>query len=266
MGDTETTLERLIRRDRWWVAFGLAATIALGWIYLFREAAAMNAMAAEARVHAAIGMTGMANMRAWGASDWLALFLMWTVMMTAMMLPSAAPVILLVLASYRRRATPGARLSAFMFIAGYVFTWTTFSAVAASGQMWLHRVALLDDDMSLRSAAVSGVVLLTAGIYQWLPFKNRCLTHCQSPLSFLTQHWREGTGGALSMGARHGAFCVGCCWMLMVLLFVTGVMNLLWVAALSAFVLVEKVGPRGAAIGRVAGLMAASWGTYLVLK
>ena len=187
MGDTETTLERLIRRDRWWVAFGLAATIALGWIYLFREAAAMNAMAVEARMHA-----------------------------------------LLVLAIYRG-------------------------------------VALLDDDMSLRSAAVSGVVLLIVGIYQWLPFKNRCLTHCQSPLPFLT-HWREGTGGALSMGARHGAFCVGCCWLLMVLLFVAGVMNLVWIAALSAFVLVEKVGPRGAAIGRVAGLIAASWGIYLVLK
>ena len=262
-GDSASTLERLIRRDQGWLIFGIAATMTLAWIYLVREAVAMNAMTAEARVHAAMGMAGM-NMRAWDAADWLALFLMWVVMMVAMMLPSAAPVILLVLGAYRRRGDSRARLSAFMFVGGYLFTWTTFSAVAASAQIWLHRLALLGDDLTLRSGAISGMVLLAAGVYQWLPFKNRCLTQCQSPLAFLSQNWREGASGALSMGTRHGAFCVGCCWLLMLLLFVLGVMNLLWIALLSMFVLIEKVAPRGALIGRLAGVAAAAWGVYLI--
>ena len=263
-GNGASTLERLIRRDRWWIASGLIAIVILGWIYLLREAAAMNGMVAEARMHAAMGMAGMANMRMWDASDWLGLFLMWAVMMLAMMLPSAAPVILLVLAVYRRRGDASARQSAALFIAGYAFTWTMFSAVAASGQILLHRAALLGDDMRIRSAVISGVVLLVAGIYQWLPLKDRCLTQCRSPLGFLTQHWREGAIGALSMGLRHGSFCVGCCWLLMVLLFVLGVMNLFWIAALSALVLLEKVFPGGVLVGRAAGIAAAVWGTYLI--
>jgi predicted metal-binding membrane protein len=217
VADGMSALERLIRQDRWWIACGLVATVALAWVYLLREAAAMNTLAAQARMQAAMGIAGM-NRRDWGAADWLTLFLMWAVMMVAMMLPSAAPVI------------------------------------------------LLDDDMSLRSALLSGIVLLAAGVYQWLPLKNTCLTHCRSALSFLTQHWREGPSGALRMGVHHGTYCVGCCWLLMVLLFIVGVMNLFWVAALSAFVLVEKVVPRGALIGRVAGLAAAVWGMDLIVR
>ena len=252
-----------MRRDRLLMAIGLTVTTVLAWIYLLRAAGAMNAMAAEARMHAAMGM---ADMRMWGASDWLGLFVMWAVMMVAMMLPSAAPMILLVLGVYRRRGDEQARVSAAMFVAGYVLVWTAFSAVAATLQIGLHRAALLAADMQFSSAAISGAVLIVAGVYQWLPIKNVCLTHCQSPLRFLSEHWREGARGGLTMGLDHGLFCVGCCWLLMVLLFVLGVMNLFWIAALAAFVLLEKLAIRGVVITRAAGVAAFVWGVYLLVR
>jgi predicted metal-binding membrane protein len=258
------TIERLIRRDRLWVAIGLVTTIGLAWIYLLREAAAMNAMAAEARMHAAMGMAGM-TMRAWGAADGVALFVMWAVMMVGMMLPSASPVILLVLRAYRVRGHARARLASFMFVGGYVLVWTAFSALAAGGQLALHRTAVLSEEMRLSSVTVSGALLLLAGIYQWSPLKNRCLAHCQTPLAFLTQHWRQGVSGGLVMGVRHGTYCVGCCWVLMLLLFVLGVMNLVWIAALAVFVLLEKLAPGGAMAGRLAGIAFASVGIYLLV-
>jgi predicted metal-binding membrane protein len=263
--DSITSIERLIQRDRVWISVGLFAAIGVAWFYLTREAAAMNVMVADARMHAAMGLAGV-NLRAWGASDWLALFVMWAVMMVAMMLPSAAPVILLVLSAYRLRRDRHARLAALMFMGGYLLVWTTFSAVAALGQLLLHRAAVLNEDMRLRSAVVSGVILLLVGVYQWLPLKNRCLVHCQAPLAFLTQHWRRGVAGGLAMGVRHGAYCVGCCWLLMALLFVVGVMNLVWIAALATFVLLEKLGRGGAIAGRIGGLAAAVWGVVLILR
>ena len=257
------TLEHLIRRDRVFMAVALGVTTLLAWLYLVRSAAGMDAMAAEARMHAAMGMP---DMRAWGVSDWFGLFVMWAVMMVAMMLPSAAPVMMLVLGVYRRRADAQARIAAIAFVAGYVVAWTGFSTAASAGQVALHRASLLAPDMRLRSAAVSGVLLLVAGIYQWLPLKSTCLTHCQSPLRFLSQHWREGSRGGLMLGLRHGLFCVGCCWLLMTVLFVVGVMNLAWVAALAALVLAEKRVRGGAVLGRVAGGAAAGWGLHLLLS
>jgi predicted metal-binding membrane protein len=256
------TLERLLRRDRLFMIVGLLITTSLAWLYLVGESGAMGAMAAESRMHATMGM---ADIRGWGVSDWFGLFVMWAVMMVAMMLPSAAPVMVLVLGVYRRRADAQARVAASAFVAGYVIVWTAFSLAASASQVVLHRAALLAPDMRLRSAAVSGVVLLIAGLYQWLPLKRACLTHCQSPLGFLSQHWREGTRGGLMLGLRHGAFCVGCCWLLMALLFVVGVMNLAWVAALAAFVLIEKLAGGGAVVARIAGVAVAVWGSYLLV-
>jgi predicted metal-binding membrane protein len=151
------------------------------------------------------------------------------------------------------------------FVSGYVLIWTTFSALAAAGQILLHRAALLDRHMRLTSAVVSGVLLIGTGLYQWLPLKNSCLSQCHSPFGFLTQRWREGMQGALVMGVRHGTFCVGCCWLLMMLLFVLGVMNLVWIAALAAFVLIEKLVRSGAILSRLAGIAAAAWGIYLLV-
>ena len=256
-------LERVIRRDRLVMAYGLAVITVLAWIYLVRAAASMNAMAGEAAMHAAMGMV---MTQSWGLGDWLGLFVMWAVMMAAMMLPSAAPVILLVLGAYRRRGDSRARAAAFMFVAGYVVAWTAFSAAASAAQVGLHRAALLAADMRSSSTTLSGAILLIAGVYQWLPIKNACLAHCQSPLGFLSRYWREGTVGGLVMGVRHGLFCVGCCWVLMALLFVVGVMNLLWVAALAALVLVEKLFRAGSVFGRVAGVAMGAWAVYLFVS
>jgi len=189
----------------------------------------------------------------WSWKEWLLLFIMWAVMMVAMMLPSAAPVILL----FSRTATT--RSAAAFFTIGYLLVWWGFSAVAASAQLGLHSVA-----MTLNPIA-GAAILIAAGVYQWLPVKQVCLQHCRSPLGFLMSSWRDGRRGALIMGMTHGAFCVGCCWMLMALLFVTGVMNLAWVAALAGIVLVEKVFPGGPFIARFAGVVLVAAGVAQLL-
>ncbi len=259
---TESGLERLMRQDRGIVAVCLAAITVLSWIYLVRMAAMMKAAAADKQMHAAMGMPEMA---AWGTAELIMLFLMWAVMMIAMMLPSAAPIILLVVSTYRRRGNRS-RVLTLAFTSGYIAAWTAFSAVAAITQFVLHRAALLSPSMASNSAIAGGVILVLAGTYQWLPLKSACLTHCRSPLGFLMTEWREGANGGFIMGLRHGLFCVGCCWALMILLFAAGVMNLLWVAAIAVFVLVEKLAPQGARLGRVAGVLLAAWGGWILIR
>jgi predicted metal-binding membrane protein len=227
-----------------------------------RMAAMMNASAAEKAMHAAMGMPEMAE---WGTSELIMLFVMWTVMMIAMMLPSAAPIILLVVGTYRRRGAHP-RVLTFTFASGYLTAWTAFSAVAATAQLVLHRAAFLSAGMASTSTMTVGAILLVAGVYQWLPIKRACLTHCRSPLDHLTREWREGLSGAFIMGVRHGFYCVGCCWALMILLFAAGVMNLLWVAVIAVFVLVEKLAPEGARLGRFAGAALIAWGGFLLAR
>jgi predicted metal-binding membrane protein len=254
-----SVLERAIRRDTWIVGAGLVIMCALGWLYLYRAAAAMHAEAGEAAMHAAMGMD-MPGMTGSIGAEFGALWLMWTVMMVAMMLPSATPVALLVLGTYRRRGDQPGHVRSVLFVAGYLFVWGLYSALAASAQVVMRRAALLSPDMMTSSQILAGGILVVAGIYQWLPIKDACLTHCRSPIDFLTRHWREGHGGALAMGARHGTVCVGCCWALMTLLFVAGVMNLLWVAAISVFVLLEKSLHTGRWTSRLAGVALCLWG------
>jgi predicted metal-binding membrane protein len=257
--DRLSPIERIIRRDRLLLGAGLAIVAGLAWLYLIDAAAAMGATADEAAMHAAMGMDVPGGPPSIGA-EFAALWIMWTVMMAAMMLASAAPVALLVLAGYRQRAAPATRGNGAAFIAGYLGVWSAFSAVAAGAQIALREAALLSPHMAATSRTVAAIVLIGAGVYQWLPIKSACLAHCQSPLEFLMRHWRDGARGAFLMGARHGAFCVGCCWMLMALLFVGGVMNLLWVAAIAAYVLVEKQVRFGAWLSRAAGLALIGWG------
>ena len=224
-------------------------------------AAGMRATAMEADMHAAMGMPQMGS---WGLTELTLLFVMWAVMMIGMMLPSAAPIILLVAATYRRRG-PDARPAAAAFLGGYVLAWTAFSGGAATLQLLLHRAALLSDGMVAKSTWLGSGILIAAGLYQWLPIKTACLRHCRSPMGFITAEWREGVGGALRMGLRHGIFCLGCCGALMTLLFAAGVMNLLWVAAIAVFVLIEKVAPHGDRVGRVAGAVLAAWGILVFI-
>lgn len=227
----------------------LAAVVALAWLYLWREAAAMHpgmAMGMGASMDMPMGM---------GMSVAL-LFLMWTVMMAGMMLPSAAPGILLYGALVRKHAERGSALPAvWIFVAGYLLAWTAFSAAAAFLQAALQHFALLDPMMASSSKPLSAALLAAAGLYQLTPLKERCLSKCREPLAFFMTHWRSGTLGALRMGLSHGAYCVGCCAVLMLLLFAVGVMSLAWVAALAAFVLVEKLLPAGRLTARLGGVI-----------
>ena len=250
-------MERLLRRDRTVAAIALVAASGLAWAELVRMRSGMGAMDG--------GGMAMPGMHAWSPVEPLLLFVMWATMMVAMMLPSAAPTILLVASVFRRRrerASPAAPTA--VFVAGYLLVWFGFSGAAALAQWALHQAALLSPEMASTSAVLGGLLLLVAGVYQWLPVKSACLSHCRSPLGLLGSHWREGTHGALVMGLRHGLHCLGCCWALMTLLFVVGVMNLFWVAAIAVLVLLEKLARTGAVVGRVAGLGITGWGLYLL--
>lgn len=212
-------------------------------------------------------MDGMAmpSMTAWEAGDLLALFVMWTIMMAAMMLPSATPMVLLFANINRQhRAQRNAYVRPWVFVAGYLAAWLVFSLFATLAQWGLHSAALISPMMHVTPTA-GGVLLIGAGLYQWSPLKRSCLAHCRSPLSFLLTQWRPGTGGAFRMGITHGSYCLGCCWLLMALLFVLGAMNLLWIAALSIFVLLEKVLPGGERIAQASGLLLVGWGAMLLL-
>ena len=260
-------LEAIAKRDRLVLWMALAATALLAWTYLVYHARAMNDTASMAAMP---GMAEMADMampavRDWSGVDLVLLFAMWAIMMLGMMAPAAAPMILLVAAVSRQRSSGGPIPRALAFAAGYFLVWTGFALVATLAQWGLHEAALLTP-MMRATPAVGGMLLLGAGLFQWAPLKKQCLIHCRSPLVFLIGHWRDGSMGALAMGARHGVYCVGCCWMLMALLFVVGVMNLLWVAAITAFVFVERLAPRGDLVGRLAGVVLVMAGLVLMLR
>ncbi|MBI3028893.1 MAG: DUF2182 domain-containing protein [Candidatus Rokubacteria bacterium] len=206
----------------------------------------------------------MPQMTPWGPTDFLLVFLMWAVMMVAMMVPSASPMILVFATVNRKRLadhTPLIRTG--LFLLGYLIVWAGYSLLAALGQWGLHSAALITPATAV-TPWLGGLLLLAAGAYQFTPLKDACLSRCQSPFGFILTQWREGARGALVMGLRHGAFCVGCCWVLMALLFVAGVMNLLWVAAIAAFVLLEKVLPVGRLVSRLAGTILIVGGAWLL--
>ena len=208
----------------------------------------------------------MPHMTAWGPADWGAMFIMWAVMMAAMMVPSAAPMILLfATVNRRRREQAQPYVSTLVFLAGYAVIWVGFGATATVGNWALHTHALLSSMMGASTSSIlGGILLLATGVFQWSPLKYVCLSHCRTPMGFLMSDWREGTGGALKMGLKHGVFCLGCCWILMALLFVLGIMNLVWIAALAIFVLLEKVVPKGQSVGRCAGVLLIVWGALVV--
>ena len=201
----------------------------------------------------AMAEMGMSMDMPWTITDAIFTFVMWAVMMVAMMTPSAAPVFLIFAGMQRKQTGRHLPFGLLLFGAGYLLVWSGFSAIAAVAQWALHSAAMLSPAMKTVSPWLGGGILIGAGLYQLTPSKRACLSHCQSPLGFLMSHWRSGNAGALRMGLAHGAYCLGCCWALMCVLFVVGVMNLVWVAVLSAFVLLEKVGPAGQAVSRVAG-------------
>jgi predicted metal-binding membrane protein len=248
----------LLRRDRIIVLSGLAVIVALAWAYVSSLASDMQNMETVTEM-------AMPRMQAWGASDLSLTYVMWAVMMVAMMTPSAAPMILMFAGINRRRQeqqVPYVPTS--VFLVGYLAVWAAFSVLATGAQWGLHAVSLLSPMMVSTSPVLGGTLLLIAGVYQWTPLKHACLSKCRSPLGFVLNEWREGKRGAFLMGLKHGSYCTGCCWSLMALLFVAGVMNLLWVAAIAGFILLEKMGPSGQRVGQAAGTLMIAGGIVLL--
>jgi predicted metal-binding membrane protein len=250
-------VETILRRERLILGGCLAAMVVLAWLYLVHTKTAMPDMDMPGMV--------MPELHEWGPATVLLLFVMWAVMMVAMMVPSAAPMILAFLTvNQRRQATARPLVPVTIFLLGYLTVWTAFSAVATLAEWGLHKAELLSPAMAANSPALNGGLLIAAGVFQWTPLKRACLKGCRSPLSFLMSEWREGTAGAFVMGLRHGAYCVGCCWVLMALLFVAGVMNLLWVAVIALFVMAEKISAKGELLAHVAGIALLAAGAALM--
>ena len=225
------------RRDRAVVAASLGLVALAAWAYTLVLA----------------GMT-MESPQAWSVGRAGATLLMWTAMMAAMMLPASAPMIVLVATIARnRRARAAPYAPTAVFVTGYLAAWSGFSALATGAQWGLESAGLLDASLAGASPVFVGFVLFSAGLYQMTPLKARCLAQCRSPLGFLTMNWREGMAGAFALGARHGMFCVGCCWALMALLFAAGIMNLLAIALLTALVLAERLWTHGERLARAVG-------------
>jgi predicted metal-binding membrane protein len=252
--DEPSALERLLCRDRQVVAASLVFVVAFAWIYTV-AGAGMGMSGFEMTRMPWTNMDGQSmNMTMSGPNSILVLLVMWWVMMVAMMLPSAAPVILLTAAFNRRSTSDHPPFGAAAFFAlGYLLAWLVFSLVAAFAQWGLESNGLLSSMMNSKSHYLTAGLLLAAGVWQLSSIKLLCLRHCRSPVEFITRQRRPGNRGALLMGLHHGVYCLGCCWFLMALLFVGGVMNLCWIVGLALFVLVEKLIAKGLWFGRVTG-------------
>jgi len=246
-----------LRHDRKIAIVGLASVVVLAWLYLWHIAAGMD--------HATMAMAAMP--RSVNAGTLVLAFLMWAVMMVGMMLPSAAPAILLYGALVRKNGVRGTVLPGVWIFAGaYLLVWTGFSVVATLLQILLERASLLTPTMTIASTGLSALALVAAGVYQLTPLKQTCLSKCRNPLEFFVTRWRAGPSGALWMGLENGAYCVGCCWALMLLLFVAGVMNLVWVALIAAFVFFEKVLPAARIVSRAMSVVLILSGFFLLAK
>lgn len=264
----DLAVERLLQRDRQVVLAGLVLITIIAWAYLYyldvqMDMGPMGTVGAGAT---AIPMSDMVKLAPWTSADALFMFLMWAIMMMGMMIPSVTPMVLLYARVVRHNAKEVATfVPTGAFFVGYLFIWIGFSAVATGLQWGLEQTALLSPMMVSTSSVFAGIVLIATAVYQWTPYKDACLARCRSPVWFLSTYWRNGAGGAFRMGLSHGSYCLGCCWSLMLLLFVGGVMNLLCVAAITVFVLIEKVAPGGRAIGRVGSVLLGLTGVALLV-
>jgi predicted metal-binding membrane protein len=252
--DMSPTVEAILTRDRRVATAALAAVTLSAWAYTF--AMQRTGMAGDGAMSPLMVMPVH-----WSLSYAAVVLIMWWVMMAAMMLPSAAPLILLFAAVQRKqREANNPFVPTGLLVAGYLAVWAGFSVVATGLQWTLDQGALLTMSLSVASRVLGATVLIAAGLYQFTPVKGACLRHCRSPFTFVTTHWRPGPGGAFRMGLAHGVFCLGCCWVLMSLLFVGGVMNLVWIGGLALYVLLEKLMPRGHWVRYASGGLLTAWG------
>jgi predicted metal-binding membrane protein len=263
--------ERLLRRDHLLVLGGMLAITLLSWAYILSGAGTGMSVWSMTFVslfphRTAAAMGGMATQPAmWSPGYWIIMLLMWWVMMIAMMTPSAASMILLYARATRHAQGKGqldhGAVPTSAFAGGYLMCWLGFSFLATTLQRGLDQSGAISSMLMVSTkAGVSATILIFAGMYQLSPWKQMCLRHCRAPAEFLSRHWRPGAWGGLRMGLEHGAFCIGCCWMLMALLFVGGIMNLLWIAVLAIFVLLEKVSSHGSWLARATGVVLLAWG------
>ena len=255
---SDAGLHALFRRDGYVVLAALLALTILAWSYLAWLSGRMGMDG--------MSMDGMAMAPAFTPIDFLLAFVMWTVMMIGMMTPSVAPVILLYARVGRHAAANVFPFAATgWFAGGYFLAWTGFSALAAAAQVALHGAALLTPQMASASHLMAGMLLIVAGVYQWSPLKNTCLVQCRAPLLFIQRHggFKADAAGSLALGLRHGLYCTGCCWAFMLLLFVGGVMNLLWVACLAVLVLLEKFPAQDRVFSRITGLVLIAGGLLM---
>jgi predicted metal-binding membrane protein len=271
-------LESLLLRDRFVVIAGLLVVIAAAWTWILLGAGTgMNASEGLSDTAGMSGMNGMSGMGSiagmpsalapavWTPSYAGLILSMWWVMMIAMMLPSAAPMLLL-FARMNLKERSGGRPSVptAVFAGGYLSVWAGFGAATTALQWYLERIGLLSSTMATSSLWLGAAILVAAGAWQLTPIKSVCLRHCRSPLSFLSHSWRPGYLGAFRMGLGHGAYCLGCCWFLMSLLFFGGIMNLYWIIGLAIFILSEKTMPMGHWFGRIIGIGLVAWGGLLI--
>jgi predicted metal-binding membrane protein len=242
------------------VQLGLATLAGASWLYLVYMAWGMANMDEPA---AQLFMPAMVH---WGVMDLALVFVMWSIMMAAMMLPSATPMVRMFARSAAGQSGQSVSLLTSAFVGGYLAVWTLFSAVITLAQWGLLEARLVTPMMQSASAWLSGGVLLAAGLFQFSDFKNACLNKCRTPMGFLMTEWRPGVRGAFVMGLRHGAYCTGCCAPMMLLLFVLGVMNLVWILVLTLIVLAEKLLPAEHVWpSRVLGAGLIAWGGYVLL-
>ncbi len=261
-------VEHLASKDRMIVMFAVAAIVVLAGIYTITGVGMKMS---------AFDMTGMANsigapMQMGQVADWTAtyavlLVLMWWMMMIAMMTPSAAPTLLLFAAMKRHgKDKLNAAYYSGLLLAGYLLIWALFSIIATCLHWGLETLGLISSTMmTVSSGLLAGLTLLCAGLYQFSELKNTCLKQCRSPAYFLSENNRPGAFGAFKMGAHHGVYCLGCCWALMALLFVGGIMNLYWIVGLALYVLAEKILPFGELISKVIGIILIFTGIYVIL-
>jgi predicted metal-binding membrane protein len=262
----------VLRRDRIVVFSALILLSALAWSYLLWLSAAMDMSGTDMTgfriIPAGSGLMMPAH-TPWRAMEFALVFAMWTMMMVGMMTPSAAPMILMYARAGRQTEAQGRPLAATVwFASGYFLAWAIFSLLATLVQWVLERTASLDSTMASTSKVLGGLVFIAVGTYEWTRLKDVCLAQCQTPFGFLLRHggFRAGAPGALILGLRHGVYCVGCCWSLMALLLVGGIMNVLWIVLLALLVLLEKVTSSGRLIARVAGAVFIMAGAWLLAK
>lgn len=268
----DDTIEAALRRDRATVIASLVAIIALSWAYLL-AGAGMDMSGLEMTRLSQYELAGhsthahMMQPAIWTASYAVLMFFMWWIMMAAMMLPSAAPLILVFATINRRQRDSGIpNVATGVFTSGYLAAWGGYSVAGVCLQWGFERIGILSPMLVANSGLLSGVLLLAAGVYQITPLKHACLRRCRSPLDFLSANWRRGAGGAFYMGLLHGAACVGCCWFLMALMFIGGLMNLYWVSGLALFFLIEKTVPAGHWFAYATGIVLLIWSAAMLLE